>query len=125
MGVYEPWARIVRGWPERGIRAPGTSWNPGEPRIGGNVEAHATFEPRLHIHPHATFTPFVDVASVWEEPDDVSFDTLRWSTGAGLRFPLVIGEGHLILAWVVGDPQQTLEPGRFRFHLTLEPYRRD
>ncbi|MEZ4317237.1 MAG: BamA/TamA family outer membrane protein [Myxococcota bacterium] len=120
--VYGGGPYIVRGWVDRSILPPGTDWSPGEPRAGGNVEAHATLEPRFHLNPNATLTGFLDAASVWEDLDDVSADTLRWSTGGGIRFPLVIGEGHLIFAWVVGNPQQELQGGRFRIHLTLDPY---
>ena len=120
--MYSGGPSLVRGWVDRGIKPPGTFWQPGDPRIGGDVEGHATLEPRFHIHPHATFTPFLDVASVWEDPKDVDVATLRWSTGAGVRFPMVIDEGHLLFAWVVGNPQQELPQGRFRIHLTLDGY---
>ena len=120
--LYGGGPAIVRSWSDRGILPPGTEWNPGEPRTGGDAEFHATIEPRLHVHPHATLTTFVDAASVWEDPRDISLDTLRWSTGVGVRFPLVIGEGHLIFAWLVGKPQQDRPGGRLVIHLTLDGY---
>ncbi len=120
--VYGGGPSLVRSWSDRGILPPGTRWQPGEPRTGGDVEFHATVEPRLHVHPHATLTTFLDAASVWENPRDISLDTLRWSTGAGVRFPLVIGEGHLIFAWLVGKPQQDRQGGRLVIHLTLDGY---
>lgn len=120
--LYSGGPSLVRGWVDRGILPPGTDWEPGTPRLGGNAAFQATVEPRLHVHPHATLTAFLDAASVWEQVADARLDTLRWSTGFGIRFPLIIGEGHLIFAWVVGNPQQELDPGRFRIHLTLDPY---
>jgi outer membrane protein assembly factor BamA len=120
--LYGGGPSLVRSWSDRGILPPGTEWEPGEPRTGGDAEFHATIEPRLHVHPHATLTTFLDAASVWEDPRDISFDTLRWSTGFGVRFPLVIGEGHLIFAWLVGKPQQDRQGGRLVIHLTLDGY---
>lgn len=118
--LYTGGPYVVRGWVDRGILPPGSTWKPGEPRIGGNTMFHATVEPRFHVHPHLILTPFVDAGSTWNDPTDVTFDTLRWSTGGGARVPLIVGVGHLLFAYQASDPLQDSGEPAYRIHLTLE-----
>jgi outer membrane protein assembly factor BamA len=77
----------VRGFPKDGLGPKDLDENPrgATTRILGNLEV------RFPIYRLVHGVAFVDVGSLTDGFEDVSFDTFRWSAGAGLRLHTPVG----------------------------------
>jgi translocation and assembly module TamA len=58
---------------------------------GGLLDVFGNLELRKLVGLGISVAAFTDVGQVWSRPKDLSFDTLQWTVGGGLRYATAIG----------------------------------
>jgi outer membrane protein insertion porin family len=77
----------VRGFGHDRLGPIGDNDNPS----GGNSFLQWNAELRMKLAGNWRFVPFVDAGNVWIDPDDTSFNDLRFTAGAGLQYKTPVG----------------------------------
>jgi|WetSurMetagenome_2_1015567.scaffolds.fasta_scaffold00012_21 outer membrane protein insertion porin family len=77
----------VRGYDQDMLGPKGSDNNP----TGGNIFLMGNAEFRLHIWKGFGLVLFVDAGNVWQNSNDVDPKTIKYTTGAGLRYNTPVG----------------------------------